>query len=64
LIEQAGRQAYLDLKACRILNPFPFDLGTDATESFEDIGHSLDAVKLLKKYLVGKVDGQVSDFSI
>ena len=27
----------------------------DATESFEDVGHSLDARDLMKKYLVGSL---------
>ncbi|KAL8172529.1 hypothetical protein V2J09_024333 [Rumex salicifolius] len=30
--------------------------GKDATEEFEDVGHSDDARELLKKYCVGKVD--------
>ncbi|KAI9490378.1 cytochrome b5-like heme/steroid binding domain-containing protein [Zychaea mexicana] len=34
--------------------------GRDATESFEDIGHSDDARELLKKYLVGELDEKVS----
>ncbi|XP_041975035.1 cytochrome b5-like [Aricia agestis] len=29
--------------------------GGDATEDFEDVGHSLDAKELMKKYLVGEV---------
>ena len=28
---------------------------TDATESFEDVGHSEDAREILKKYLIGKL---------
>ncbi|KAJ3416705.1 Cytochrome b5 type B (outer mitochondrial membrane) [Chytridiales sp. JEL 0842] len=30
--------------------------GADATEAFDDIGHSDDAVKLLEKYLIGTVE--------
>ena len=30
--------------------------GRDATSDFEDVGHSEDARKLMKKYLVGKLD--------
>lgn len=29
--------------------------GRDATESFEDVGHSLDARELLKQFLIGEV---------
>ncbi|CAH2049796.1 unnamed protein product, partial [Iphiclides podalirius] len=29
--------------------------GTDATEEFDDIGHSLDAKELLKKFLIGEL---------
>ncbi|KAJ3031382.1 UNVERIFIED_CONTAM: Cytochrome b5 [Siphonaria sp. JEL0065] len=31
--------------------------GQDATEAFDDIGHSLDAKKLLADFLVGTVEG-------
>lgn len=31
--------------------------GTDATEAFEDIGHSDDAREILKSLLIGKVEG-------
>lgn len=30
-------------------------VGKDASEDFEDIGHSLDAKELMKKYLVGEL---------
>ncbi|CCD25591.1 Cyb5p NDAI_0F02730 [Naumovozyma dairenensis CBS 421] len=30
--------------------------GTDATENFEDIGHSDDALKILKKMYIGDLD--------
>lgn len=33
--------------------------GTDATEAFDDIGHSDDAHDILKGLLIGKVDGAV-----
>ncbi|KAI9260584.1 hypothetical protein BDA99DRAFT_512515 [Phascolomyces articulosus] len=33
--------------------------GRDATESFEDIGHSDDARKLLEKYYIGDLDPKV-----
>merc|ERR1739848_890358 len=38
-------------------------LGADATESFEDVGHSNDAREMLKDYLIGAVhpDDQSSD---
>ncbi|XP_058011550.1 uncharacterized protein LOC131184371 isoform X2 [Ahaetulla prasina] len=29
--------------------------GRDATESFEDVGHSMDAKEMLKQYLIGEV---------
>ncbi|XP_074056518.1 cytochrome b5 type B isoform X2 [Macrotis lagotis] len=29
--------------------------GRDATESFEDVGHSLDAKEMLKQYYIGEV---------
>ncbi|XP_070617822.1 cytochrome b5 type B [Erythrolamprus reginae] len=29
--------------------------GRDATESFEDVGHSADAKEMLKQYLIGEV---------
>ncbi|KAJ3207964.1 Cytochrome b5 type B (outer mitochondrial membrane) [Dinochytrium kinnereticum] len=31
--------------------------GVDGTEAFEEIGHSDDARDMLKKYLIGKLDG-------
>jgi len=31
--------------------------GEDATQAFEDIGHSPEAVQQLEKYLIGKLDG-------
>lgn len=36
-------------------------LGKDATESFEDIGHSDEAREILEKYLIGTLDEAVSD---
>lgn len=33
--------------------------GTDATEAFDDIGHSDDAHEILKGLLIGKVEGAV-----
>lgn len=33
--------------------------GRDATESFEDVGHSDDARELLKKYYIGDLDPSV-----
>lgn len=38
---------------------FPF-LGKDATESFEDIGHSDEAREILEKYYVADLDEAVS----
>lgn len=32
-------------------------LGRDATEAFEDVGHSPDAREIQKKYLIGTVEG-------
>ncbi|KAL7979673.1 hypothetical protein Chor_004831 [Crotalus horridus] len=29
--------------------------GRDATESFEDVGHSMDAKEMLKQYLIGEI---------
>lgn len=29
--------------------------GTDATESFEDVGHSTDAREMLEQYYIGEV---------
>ena len=34
---------------------FLFVTGRDATESFEDVGHSVDARELMKDYLVGEL---------
>ena len=34
--------------------------GRDATEAFEDIGHSDDARELLEKYYVGDLDPKVN----
>lgn len=34
--------------------PFPFPTGKDATEDYEEIGHSSTATEMLDKYLVGK----------
>ena len=31
--------------------------GGDATEAFEDVGHSVDARDMQKKYLIGQVIG-------
>lgn len=38
---------------------FPF-LGKDATEAFEDIGHSDEAREILEKYYVADLDEAVS----
>jgi cytochrome b involved in lipid metabolism len=32
--------------------------GTDATESFEDVGHSPDAREMQEQYLIGEVSSQ------
>lgn len=37
-----------------------FLVGKDATESFEDIGHSDEAREILEKYLIGELDEAVS----
>ena len=29
--------------------------GADATESFEDVGHSIDAREILQQYLIGEL---------
>ena len=34
-------------------------IGKDATEAFEDIGHSDEAREILEKYLVGELDEKV-----
>ena len=36
--------------------------GTDATNAFEDIGHTQDARDLGEQYVIGSVAGQVSCF--
>lgn len=33
-------------------------LGRDATESFEDVGHSPDARELQQNYLIGEIVGE------
>lgn len=33
----------------------PLILGTDATEAFEDVGHSAGAREMLKEYCIGEV---------
>ncbi|KTW25740.1 hypothetical protein T552_03353 [Pneumocystis carinii B80] len=38
--------------------------GQDATESFEDVGHSDEAREILKKLIVGKLEGKVEDLDI
>lgn len=35
-------------------------VGKDATEAFEDIGHSDEAREILEKYLIGELDEAVS----
>jgi cytochrome b involved in lipid metabolism len=35
--------------------------GKDATESFEDIGHSDEAREILEKYHIGELDAAVSE---
>lgn len=37
--------------------------GSDATEAFEDIGHSDDARDIMKKYLIGSLDEAGSGFA-
>ena len=41
----------LSKKCCNL----PISLGGDATESFEDVGHSTDARVLMKDYLIGEL---------
>lgn len=38
--------------------------GGDATESFEDVGHSTDAREMLQQYLIGEVHMVENLFSI
>jgi cytochrome b involved in lipid metabolism len=38
-------------------------LGADATDAFEDIGHSPSARDMLKKYYIGDLEGPVPDRS-
>jgi cytochrome b involved in lipid metabolism len=40
------------------------EAGKDATEAFEDVGHSDDARGLLKNMLVGAIEGGVSVGSV
>lgn len=37
------------------------EAGKDATEAFEDIGHSDEAREILEKYLVGELDENVKE---
>lgn len=39
------------------LSPLNSDLGKDATEDFEEIGHSVAANEMLAKYKIGKLKG-------
>jgi cytochrome b involved in lipid metabolism len=39
-------------------------IGKDATEAFEDIGHSDEAREILEKYFVGELDEAVSFFAL
>ena len=34
--------------------------GKDATETFEDIGHTLDARMMADKYIIGRVKGETN----
>lgn len=57
MLEQAGRKcvfsSYKTWYVCLLCVP----LGRDATEAFEDVGHSPDAREIQKKYLIGTVSG-------
>ena len=35
--------------------PIIYYLGGDATEAFEDVGHSVDAKELMKDFFVGNI---------
>lgn len=35
--------------------------GTDATENFEDVGHSTDARDLMKEFLIGELEGATAE---
>lgn len=37
------------------VRPAIFSVGGDATEAFEDVGHSVDAKALMKDFYVGSV---------
>ena len=37
--------------------------GIDATEAFEDVGHSSDAREMLKDYLIGELQEVIFKFS-
>jgi cytochrome b involved in lipid metabolism len=41
------------MMVCHIINKFCVSVGGDATESFEDVGHSSDARELMKDYKIG-----------
>ena len=40
-------------------NSLGFAIGKDATEAFEDIGHSDEAREMLVKYYIGELDEKV-----
>ncbi|KAH9254248.1 hypothetical protein BASA81_007849 [Batrachochytrium salamandrivorans] len=49
----------LDLKEFLSLHPGGDGAGKDATDDFEDTGHSSDARKQLEQYVIGVVEGYV-----
>lgn len=60
-MKQVMIQVLQDDKDMRWLMRFgTFLVGKDATESFEDIGHSDEAREILEKYLIGELDEAVS----
>lgn len=44
------------LRLENILTFFQFSLGKDATDDFEDVGHSDSARDMMKEYYVGEID--------
>lgn len=58
LLDEAGKIHWLWV--CFIMTDVKNLKGRDATESFEDIGHSDEAREILEKYLVGELNGTVS----
>lgn len=59
ILAEAGQSTNLHCGPVALLTSRRFPLGKDATEAFEDVGHSDEAREILEKLYIGDFEGSV-----